>query len=102
MVIVAGHVTVEPERRESYLAACVNVVEQGRAAAGCLDVAVSADLVDPGSVNVYERWESPAAVEAFRRIAPGTGQDAAMLTVSVAEYDIAGVRPLFGDGEERS
>jgi len=33
MVIVAGHVTVGPQQRESYLASCVRVVEQGRAAA---------------------------------------------------------------------
>jgi hypothetical protein len=28
MVIVAGHITVDPEQRESYLAGCVSVVEQ--------------------------------------------------------------------------
>ena len=30
MVIVAGHITVEPQQRESYLAGCVSVVEQAR------------------------------------------------------------------------
>jgi hypothetical protein len=30
MVIVAGHVTVEPQQRESYLASCVIIVEQAR------------------------------------------------------------------------
>jgi hypothetical protein len=28
MVIVAGHITVDPEQRESYLAGCVSVVER--------------------------------------------------------------------------
>jgi quinol monooxygenase YgiN len=37
MVIVAGHITVEPQQRESYLAGCVSVVEQARGKAGCLD-----------------------------------------------------------------
>jgi hypothetical protein len=27
IVIVAGHITVEPQQRESYLAGCVSVVE---------------------------------------------------------------------------
>ena len=45
MVIVAGHITVEPQQRESYLAGCVRIVEQARPAVGCLDVAVCADLV---------------------------------------------------------
>jgi quinol monooxygenase YgiN len=47
MVIAAGHITVEPQQRESYLAGCVRIVELARRAAGCLDVAISADLLDP-------------------------------------------------------
>jgi quinol monooxygenase YgiN len=98
MVIVAGHVTVEPQQRESYLAGCVSVVEQARRAAGCLDFAIAADLVDPGRVNIFERWESQAAVEAFRMGGPSDEQGAAMLSASVAEYDVVDVRPLFGEG----
>jgi hypothetical protein len=37
-------------------------------------------------------------VQTFRRSGPSSKQRAAMLTVSVAEYDIADVRPLFGKG----
>jgi quinol monooxygenase YgiN len=97
MVIVAGHVIVEPEQRESYLAGCVSVVEQARGAAGCLDFTITADLIDAGRVNIFERWESQAAVEAFRGSGPSDEQGAAMLSASVAEYDIAGVRPLSGE-----
>ena len=99
MVIVAGHVTVEPEQRESYLTASVIIVEQGSAARGCLDVAVTADIVDPGRVNIFERWESQSALESFRRSGPVFEHAAAMLSMSMAEYDIANVRPLFGGGE---
>ena len=74
MVIVAGYVAVEPQQRESYLAGCVSVVERARGAAGCLDFAITADLIDPGRVNIFERWESQAAVEAFRRSAPRNKQ----------------------------
>jgi quinol monooxygenase YgiN len=98
MVIVAGHMTVEPEQRESYLAGCVSVVEQARRAAGCVDFAITADLLDSGRVNIFERWESQAAVENFRSSGPSNEQGAAMLSASVAEYDIADVRPLFGEG----
>ncbi len=98
MVIVAGHITVEPQQRESYLAGCVRIVEQARRAVGCLDVAICADLVDPGRVNIFERWESQSAVDAFRSSGPDDEQRPAMLTVSVEEYDVAGVRPLFGQG----
>lgn len=96
MVIVAGHVTVEPAEREGYLAGCVTMVEQGRRAAGCLDLAVTADLVDPSRINIFERWESQAVLDTYRRSAPSPGYNAELLSVSVREYDIAGERPLFG------
>ena len=97
MVIVAGHITVEPGERESYLAGCVSVVEQARRTAGCLDFTIAADLLDPGRINIFERWASQAAVETFRSSGPSDDQSAAMLSVSVAEYDIADVRPMFGE-----
>ena len=96
MVIVAGHIAVDPEQRESLLADSMSVVEKARRADGCLDFAMTADLLDPGRVNLFEHWESQAAVKAFRRSAPRNKHGAAMLSVSVAEYDIADVRPLFG------
>jgi quinol monooxygenase YgiN len=95
MVIVAGHIAVEPQQRESYLAGCVSIVERARGAAGCLDFAITADLIDPGRVNLFERWESQAAVKTFRRRGPSNKQRAATLSASVAEYDVADVRPLF-------
>ena len=94
MVIVAGHLMVDPGERGAYLAGCVAVVEAARRAPGCLDFAITADLVDPGRIVVYERWETQAAVEAFRGSGPSDEQGAAMLSASVAEYDVAGVRSL--------
>jgi quinol monooxygenase YgiN len=95
MVIVAGHITVEPQHREAYLAGCVSVVEQARGTAGCLDFAITADLIDAGRVNIFERWASQAAVDAFRGSGPSDEQGAAMRSASVAEYDVADVRSVF-------
>jgi quinol monooxygenase YgiN len=75
----------------------VSVVEKARGTAGCLDFAITADLIDPGRVNIFQRWESQAAVKAFRKSAPRNKQGAAMLSAWVAEYDIADVRHLFGE-----
>lgn len=56
--------------------------------------AMSADLLVPARIDIVERWESQAAVEAF----PGSGSSeemgAAMLSDSVSEYDVADVRRL--------
>jgi quinol monooxygenase YgiN len=94
MVIVAGHVVVDPAQRDDYLSGCVGVVQQARRAAGCLDFALSADVVDPGRVNIFERWDSQAAVEAFRGSGPSDEQGAAIRSASVSEYDVAGERSL--------
>jgi quinol monooxygenase YgiN len=95
VVIVAGHVVVDPQERDDYLSGCVEVVRQARRAPGCLDFALSADLVEPGRVNIFERWESQAAVEAFRGSGPSDEQGAALLSASVAEYDVADERSLM-------
>jgi len=94
VIIVAGHITVDPQQRESYLAGCVTVVEQARATAGCLDFAISADLVEPDRIDVFERWHSRAAVEAFRGSGPSDEQAAAILSASVAEYEVTDGQPL--------
>ncbi|MGW6279285.1 putative quinol monooxygenase [Kribbella sp. NPDC055071] len=96
-MIVAGHIVVEAWRREEYLARCVRVVEQARQADGCLDYALSPDLIDAGRVNVFERWESQEAVEAFRGGGPSDEQRAAIVSAAVAEYDVAAVRILSGE-----
>ena len=95
MVIVAGHLLVEQEQRASYLAGCEAVVRQARATEGCLDFSITADLIDPGRIDIFERWESQAAVEAFRQGGPSDEQSQAILSGSVAEYDTADVRALF-------
>ena len=94
MVIVAGQLVVDPEQRDGYLATCHAVVEQARRTEGCLDFAISADLVDPTRINVYERWESQDAVEAFRGDGVGGDQGAMIRGASVAEYGAVEERVL--------
>jgi quinol monooxygenase YgiN len=95
VVIVAGHLIVDPSQREHYLSGCVDVVRQARAADGCQDFALSADPLDAGRINVFERWGSRAAAEAFRGQGPSDEQGAAILSGSVVEYDVGAERPLF-------
>jgi hypothetical protein len=45
-------------------------------------------------------WESQAALATFHSSGPHTEQRPPMLTVSVQEYDIADVRPVFGKEAE--
>ena len=95
MLIVAGHLTVAAAEREAYLAGCVAVIEQARTAPGCLDFAVSADPVDSGRINIFERWRDRADVEAFRGAGPDDHQSAAIVAASLAEFDVGAARQLF-------
>ncbi len=97
MLILAGHIEVDPDDRDEAVAVMRDLVTRARDAPGCLDLAITADPIDPGRVNIFERWGSQEALETFPGNAPGNEQGAAMLSASAAEYDIAGVRPLFGD-----
>ena len=94
MVIVAGHLIVAREVREDYLAGCIDVVAQARSAPGCHDFTISADLLDPARINVFERWDSWNAVEAFRGSGPSGNRGDMIVSASVAEYDVSGERRL--------
>jgi quinol monooxygenase YgiN len=94
MVIVAGHLVLDPRQRETYLEGCRDVVDQARRAPGCLDFAVTADLLDSSRVEIFERWESQAAVDAFRGSGPSDEQTSAAISATVVEYDVTGERRL--------
>jgi quinol monooxygenase YgiN len=93
-VVVAGHLVVAPELRAEYLSGCVEVVRLARAVPGCLDFAISEDLLDESRINVFERWESQDAVDAFRGSGSSEEQGAALSSASVVEYDVTGRRSL--------
>ncbi|MFY9919353.1 MAG: antibiotic biosynthesis monooxygenase, partial [Mycobacterium sp.] len=52
------------------------------------------DLLDPARINVFERWDSRDAVEAFRGNGPSGDQDDMIVSASVSEYDVSGERRL--------
>ena len=45
-------------------------------------------------INVFERWDSQDAVEAFRGSGPGDEQAAMIVSASVSEFDVSGERRL--------
>lgn len=96
MVIIAGHEEVDASERDQYLAAHEDRVRRARQAPGCLDLAITADTLDPTRVNNFERWQSVEHLDAWRAVAraPDTG-----ITVSSADvmmYVVSDVRPPFG------
>ncbi len=94
MIIVSGHLQVDPAQRDTYLQTCRAVVSEARSTAGCLGYALSADLVDPGRINILERWDSQATVDAFRGSGVGEEQEAMIVSAQVSEFDVETERRL--------
>jgi len=93
MIIVSGSISVTPSRRDAFVAASLEAVVAARSAPGCLDFVVAADPVNPDRVNVYERWETDAAVEAFRGEGPGPHLTADIVRADVTRYEISSTEP---------
>ena len=90
VLIVSGSLRVAPADRDAYLADCRDVVSLARSAAGCLDFALSPDLLEPDRINVYERWETDEDLDRFRGTGPAEEQTATVLRAEVARYRISG------------
>jgi quinol monooxygenase YgiN len=89
MIIVAGYLTVDANDRDAYVADCVAAVAAARRAEGCLDFSVSADAVDATRVNVFERWVTHEALEAFRGDGPDEDIADRIVAVDIDEYEVA-------------
>jgi quinol monooxygenase YgiN len=93
VLIIAGWLQVDPDARDRYLEECQQVVTLARAAPGCLDFSLSADLLEPDRINVYERWASDEQLHAFRGSGPDAGQSQQIRAGEVFKYRISGTEP---------
>ncbi len=100
MIIVNGHLTIDPAQRDAAVAAIADAVAATRAEPGNIDYRFSADLADPNRINMVEIWEDQAAIDAHM----GTEHLAAFMaaigpcvagSVSITSYDIAGSTTLL-------
>lgn len=89
MLIIAGRLEVDAADRDTYVTDCRAVVEQARAAPGCLDFALTADPIDQSRINVYERWESDELLERFRGSGPPDELSHRILGAEVRKYRIS-------------
>ncbi len=92
MIAVLGHLVVDPENRDSFLAVSLGAIQAARRTPGCLHFTVTADPVEPAWVAIAELWSSRAELEAFR--SSPSGEDDAnpfayVREFHVTEYDVA-------------
>lgn len=101
MLIISGHIEVEPSERDEFIAERVDDIKASRAEDGCLDYALSADPVDPGRVLIFERWESQdhLATHLQRVMAPSDAAPAPRTQAKghvIIQHEIASSGPLGG------
>jgi quinol monooxygenase YgiN len=95
MLIIAGHVHVDPAHRDQFVAAHRDLVGRARAAPGCLDLAISADSMDPTRVNTFERWESQEHLDAWREVADSPDLNIETIDDQVRMYTATDERSPF-------
>lgn len=95
MLIIAGWYTVAPEHRDKVVESHADLVARARKAPGNVDLAISADAVDPGRVNMFELWESEDALNSWRAVANPPAPITDMLGGDVQKHEISKSGPPF-------
>ena len=89
MLIVAGHLQVDPSQRDAYLEAAAAVTRLARAQPGCLAFVQAADPLEPDRIAVYERWADEASLLAFRTSDPDAPPLPELQGADVRRFDVA-------------
>jgi quinol monooxygenase YgiN len=99
MIVIAGHVTLDPNQREQAVAAAREMMSETRREKGCISYTFSADLDEPGRFRIFEEWEGDEALRAhfasphmarFQKAVGGLGVE----EMAIQRYEVAKVGPL--------
>jgi quinol monooxygenase YgiN len=91
MLIIAGHLMVDPADRAAFLAANADVVGQARASIGCLDFVQAPDPLEPSRINIFERWDDEEHLLAFRGAGQPDSDSPPIQSADVKRYIISAV-----------
>ena len=88
MIIIAGYSHWKTvEERDAAVAAFAAMVGQARKHDGCIDMAITADSLDPTRSNIIEIWRDEQAWKAWRKVAKGPRSRAQEVHVSLYRSD---------------
>ncbi|GIH14005.1 antibiotic biosynthesis monooxygenase family protein [Rugosimonospora africana] len=91
LIIVAGQLHLDPADRDRYLTGVAEVASRARQAPGCHDFVQTADPIDPGRINIFERWASDEDLHRFRDSGRPLPDLPDLRSVEVHKYRIAGI-----------
>ena len=64
MLIVAGKIPIQPEKREEAMAVATVMAKATQAEKGCIEYHFYSNVEDPNTFLVFEKWESGEALKA--------------------------------------
>ena len=100
MIIIAGTISIDPDRVDAMLEAIVPLMHGTHAEDGCIDYVLSADPVQAGKIRIFEKWASDEALGAHMT-APHMGEfqkglkTMGVTGMSVQRFDNAEESELF-------
>ncbi len=100
MIVVVGHLTINPDKRAEAEALIAELVPATQAEDGNIEYRYSADLGEPNRINIIEAWESEDAMNAhmgaehFATFMAGIG-DCIGGDVAVVRHDVSASTKLF-------
>lgn len=99
MIIIAGTIKIDPANTELAMASAVEMMKASHEEAGCRAYVFSVDPIEPGVLQLFEKWEDEASLAAhgasdhmatFRGSMGAWGMKGAEIT----KYEIASEGPL--------
>ncbi len=98
MLVITGNISVDPSKRDEITTAAIEMMKATRAEPGCIDYALTWDLVEEGVIRVIEQWEDQAALDAhFAFIASQMDIFARTMGVTKMElkkFEISSISPI--------
>ena len=95
MLIIAGWFSVAPETRDEVVRMHEDIVRRARGTPGCLDLAISADPLDSGRVNMFELWRSEEELESWRAVIKSPLAEGTILGGDAQKHQISSSGPPF-------
>ena len=87
-IIVAGKLIIKSGLRDRFIIESLESVSIARSNKSCEDFSVSPDLLEENRVNIFEKWCSLEALDAFRVAIPENDLFAMVESFQVNEYEI--------------
>lgn len=87
-IIVAGKLFVKSGSRDEFIEKSREAIVKARENEACEDFSVSPDPIDVNRVNIFEKWESHSALDAFRNSGPESDIFSLVESFDVNEYEI--------------